>query len=284
MLPGPEEIPVFVLCGGLGTRLRNVDARPKAVIPIVRLPFLFYFLRLIGLQGFRNVHLLVGHGAEGVLTALGLGDGPSPLGEVERSILEPLTLRAHREETPQGTGGALRLARDSFGELNLIANADSYAEVVYRDLIDAHALSNDRTREGITLLGVWQEERKDYGGLQLEDHPHRAQVGSPQLKIGAEAPPPSDSVVRMRTYRVTQFLEKGITGEGWINGGVYLAGCAALDRLPDGPSSLERELLPDLARESLLHAMTCRCFFRDIGTPERLKRAEQEFRWIRARF
>lgn len=280
-----DETPVFILCGGLGTRLRKVDARPKAVIPIVRLPFLFYFLRLIGLQGFRDVHLLVGHGAEGVLSALGLGEGASSLGEVERAILEPLTLHAHREETPQGTGGALRLARDCFGELNLIANADSYAEVVYRDLIDAHALLGDRSAEGVTLLGVWQDERKDYGGLRLEAQPVDppdvpAPAGTSTTRLEARI----DPVVRMRTYRVTEFLEKGIAGEGWINGGVYLAGRAALERLPDGPSSLERQLLPELARESLLLACTCRCFFRDIGTPERLNRAEQEFRWIRARF
>ena len=269
-----------MLCGGLGTRLRKVDARPKAVIPIVRLPFLFYFLRLIGLQGFRVVHLLVGHGAEEVLTALGVDDGRSSLGPVERAILEPLTLHAHREETPQGTGGALRLARASFGELNLIANADSYAEGVYRDLIAGHELLGKRSREGITLLGAWQEERKDYGGLQLGERPSDPPDVSPPSLEG----PRIDPVIRMRTYRVAQFLEKGIAGEGWINGGVYLAGRAALDRLPDGPSSLERELLPELARESLLLAMTCRCFFRDIGTPERLRRAEQEFRWIRARF
>lgn len=278
--PCPDEIPVFVLCGGLGTRLRHVDARPKAVIPIARLPFLFYLLRLLGLQGFRTVHLLVGHGAERVLSAVGVDGSRDQLHPAERSILEPLTIEVHREESPQGTGGALRLARASFGELNLIANADSYAEVLFRDLIDAHAALGDRRDSGVTLLGVWEEERRDYGGLEMEALPVSAGASAEEERAWKEV----DEVTRLRTHRVTRFLEKGITGEGWINGGIYVAGRAALERLPEGPSSLERQVLPSLASESLLLALTCRCFFRDIGTPDRLKRAEQEFRWIRGRF
>lgn len=288
-MQAPESIPVFLLCGGLGTRLRHVDARPKAVIPIAKLPFLFYALRLLGLQGFRTIHLLVGHGSERVLSAVGI-DGRVALDPVERAILEPLTIHAHREESPQGTGGALRLARESFGELNLIANADSYAEARYRDLVDAHWLLGSRRGEGIALLGVWQEERRDYGGLEIEDRSAHEPPPEDGDGIGSESSNGElgwgqiDRVTRLRTHRVNRFLEKGVSGEGWVNGGVYLAGRAALERLPEGPSSLERKLLPDLAKEQLLLTFCCRCFFRDIGTPDRLKRAEQEFRWIRARF
>jgi D-glycero-D-manno-heptose 1,7-bisphosphate phosphatase len=98
------------------------------------------------------------------------------------------------------------------------------------------------------------------------------------------APDSAEELARRRTHIVTAFLEKGIAGEGWINAGVYLAGRGALARLPEGPSSLERDLLPALAGDSLLLALRCRCFFRDIGAPDRLQPAQHEFRWIRARF
>ncbi|MCA9728126.1 MAG: hypothetical protein KC729_10615 [Candidatus Eisenbacteria bacterium] len=324
-----ESVPVFLLCGGLGTRLRRVDARPKAVIPVAGVPFVLYLLRLLGIQGFREIHLLVGHGAERVLTTLGLDPAPeagagtsppaapaneppfeadlppgatrqtdpargpadevvaggstseadpamrtSPSNPLVPEILRPLTLCVHREPEPMGTGGALSLARGCFGDYNLILNADSYAESIYPDLWIAHAELGEKTADGLTLLAVWQDDRSDYGGLAL---------GAAALE-GEEEEATDAAILRRRTHSVTSFLEKGITGPGWINGGVYLAGRGALERLPDGPSSLERKLLPELVRDSRLYALRSRCFFRDIGTPDRLRAAQQEFRRIRSRF
>jgi D-glycero-alpha-D-manno-heptose 1-phosphate guanylyltransferase len=233
----PRSVPVFVLCGGLGTRLRGHEERPKAVIEVAGRPFLAYVLRLLRLQGFRQVVLLLGHGAEDV-----------------RSAFSGAGIEYRTEATPLGTGGALAAARDGFAGVNLVLNGDSYAEAVYPDLLREHARHARRSGQAVTLLAVWAEDAADYGGLALD-----------------------------QDRRVTAFLEKGRGGPGWINAGVYVAGGRFLRGLPAGPSSLERDHLPLLAAQGLLRALPARCFFRDIGTPERLAAAREEFRAIATR-
>jgi NDP-sugar pyrophosphorylase family protein len=347
--PDAAEIPVFVLCGGRGTRLRKVESRPKSVIPVAGLPFLAYSLRLLRLQGFRKLHLLLGTGAEAVLRGLGLdeaggteegvrsgtdgdpaggkpaggdptaGDpgGGEPAGPrgarsakgsafsigVPRRLVPAngspaagFDVHGFREASPMGTGGALGLARAAAGEVNLILNGDSYAEAIYSDLLGAHIQPRSEAGAGshaqagadtdaeagaeshakagtefhaapraevhatsgdaplITLLAVWEPARGDYGGLELDGQ-----------------------------GRVRAFREKAAGGSGWINGGVYVAGRGLFDRLPEGACSLERDILPPLAAEGRVCAVKSRCFFRDIGTPSRLRRAQQEFSWIRRR-
>jgi NDP-sugar pyrophosphorylase family protein len=233
----PRSVPAFVLCGGLGTRLRGHEARPKAVIEVAGRPFLTYALRLLRLQGFRRIVLLLGHGADEVRRAFS-GAG------VESQV----------EAEPLGTGGALAAARELFARVNLVLNGDSYAEAVYPDLLREHARHGRHSGGAVTLFAVWVDDAVDYGGLALDDE-----------------------------GRVTGFLEKGRSGPGWINAGVYAAGGRFLRGLPAGPSSLERDHLPALAARGLLRALPARCFFRDIGTPERLAAAREEFRVIAAR-
>lgn len=235
--PRPRSVPAFILCGGLGTRLRKVEARPKAIVPVAGLPFLSYPLRLLWLQGFRQVHLLLGQGAGEIRALLG---GPG--------------LEFSEEREPLGTGGALGLVRERAARVNLILNGDSYAEALYTDLLEEHARRGPEAGEGVVLLALRMEDVSEYGALNLD----------------------SDG-------RVTAFLEKGLSGPGWINAGVYAAGQSFLRKLPDGPHSLERDVLPALAAAGRLWAVKQRFFFRDIGTPERLAAAQKEFLWIRNR-
>jgi len=58
-----SEIPILILAGGLGTRLRPAfDSGPKSMAPIGGRPFLEYLLLQIQEAGFRNVVLCVGYG------------------------------------------------------------------------------------------------------------------------------------------------------------------------------------------------------------------------------
>lgn len=235
----PGDCQVFLLCGGLGTRLRSVTAIPKAILPLRGVPFVGYTLRLLRLQGFRRLHLCLGFGAEEVL------DGVRDLwGDDELTVT--------REDAPLGTGGALGQARGHARAFNLVLNADSYLEVYFPLLLGA--VPGGPTPPGATMFAVWEDDRRDYGGLELD-----------------------------REGRVTGFLEKGASGPGWINAGVYWMEKGLLDRIPDGASSLERDLLAPLAREGGLRAVRTRAFFRDVGTPERLRLAKREFLMLERR-
>ncbi len=233
-----EALPlVLLLCGGLGTRLRDVDARPKAIVPVAGRPFGAYLLRLLRVQGFERVHFLLGVGADAVSDALP---------ELARlSGFAEAALSSTTEPSPLGTGGALAHAIDSAEQLNLILNADSFAEVDYVAMVRQHR-AEARPGEA-SLLALSVEDRGDYGSLELSEDSH-----------------------------VLGFHEKGERGPGWVNGGAYLLDLRTMTELPVGKSSLELDLFPRLARETRLRGFRAQGFFRDIGTPDRLAAAQLE--------
>jgi glucose-1-phosphate cytidylyltransferase len=61
----PSDVPVFVLCGGLGTRLKEeTEFRPKPMVPIGDEPILAHILRLYRRHGFERFVLCLGFKAE----------------------------------------------------------------------------------------------------------------------------------------------------------------------------------------------------------------------------
>lgn len=107
----------FVLCGGLGTRLRSVlSDRPKSMALIGEVPFLQLLLQGLKAQGVEEVILGTGYRADQIESFFGTG--------------EMLGLRLHysREEEPLGTGGALKLAEELLSDPALVMNGDSFVE------------------------------------------------------------------------------------------------------------------------------------------------------------
>ena len=89
-------LPVVVLCGGLGTRLRIAVAdRPKALATVGESSFLAMQLELLRDRGARQFVLCVGHKAEQIEAAF--GDGSA-------SVCESTTRATARSSS--GTGGA----------------------------------------------------------------------------------------------------------------------------------------------------------------------------------
>ena len=60
-----SDVPVFVLCGGLGTRLREeTELRPKPMVPVGNRPILWHIMRTYSHHGFRRFILCLGYKAE----------------------------------------------------------------------------------------------------------------------------------------------------------------------------------------------------------------------------
>jgi D,D-heptose 1,7-bisphosphate phosphatase len=142
------------------------------------------------------------------------------------------------EREPRGTGGALALAAAHLDERFLLLNGDTLFDLNYLDLATR---LDDGALAAVALRRVDDVSR--YGAA------------------------------RLRGGRVEAFAEKGGTGPGAINGGVYVVRREAVERLPAGPSSLERDLLPGLASEGRLAGAVYDRFFVDIGVPEALAAA-----------
>jgi NDP-sugar pyrophosphorylase family protein len=112
-----RAIRAFVLCGGLGTRLRPVLADlPKSMALISGTPFLQLLLDRLRSQGVDDLILGTGYMAEKIEGYFGSGDKFA------------LRIRYSREHEPLGTGGALKLAEPLITDPVVVLNGDSYVE------------------------------------------------------------------------------------------------------------------------------------------------------------
>ncbi len=223
----------FVLAGGLGTRLRpRFGDLPKPLAPLGGRPFLARQLEWLRGKGILRAVILAGYGAEQVREAL--GDGAALGMSIEYSI----------EETPLGTGGALKLAQRFVDGPVLVVNGDTLGEA------DPWALERDRWEHGAIA------------GVAL----YRVEDAAARGRVDIDGP------------RVTRFVEKDpdYRGAAWVNGGQYAFAPSLWRLLPEGPSSLERDVLPRLAAEGRVIGARCPGRFWDIGTPEDFERAERE--------
>ncbi len=146
------------------------------------------------------------------------------------------------EKEPLGTGGAVKLALPlTSGPEVLVMNGDSYAEL------------------DLAAFAAFHAERAAAFTLALRRVPDAGRYGRVAAGPGGA---------------VESFEEKRPgAGEGLVNAGVYLASRAALDALPEGRSSLERDLLPGLCGRGLYGFETGGKFI-DIGLPETYRAAD----------
>src|ERR671931_196814 len=57
-----EDIPVVILCGGMGTRLKEETERvPKPLVTIGEMPILWHIMKIYGHHGFRRFILCLGY-------------------------------------------------------------------------------------------------------------------------------------------------------------------------------------------------------------------------------
>ena len=62
-----ENIPVVILCGGKGFRLREfTETLPKALVPIGNMPILLHVMKIYAQQGYRRFVLALGYKGEDI--------------------------------------------------------------------------------------------------------------------------------------------------------------------------------------------------------------------------
>ena len=139
---GPQpttELPVFVLAGGKGTRLRPLTLKkPKPLIEVGGETLLDRTIRRCVSHGFRNFYISVNYLKEQVIDHLN-----SSSFEFSFSVVE--------EESPLGTAGPLALLPKSEKRNILVVNADVIHEVNLRDLVKQHDQDNGDITVAIRL-------------------------------------------------------------------------------------------------------------------------------------
>lgn len=227
-----EPMEAIILAGGLGTRLSSrLTNLPKPMAPIGSRPFLELLLDQLIVAGAARAILSVGHLRQVILDTF-------------RDSYRGLPLLYAIEDTPLGTGGAIRQALGQAHESSvLVLNGDTYLDADFASMLSLHA-SNGRA---LTMAVTPVEDTARYGGVIIA------------------------------ASRIAGFVEKGRRGPGWINAGAYV-----LSRdfpWPDAlPSrfSFETDVLVSTLNHLRPNAFLHKGYFLDIGVPEDLDRAQVE--------
>jgi NDP-sugar pyrophosphorylase family protein len=230
-----------ILAGGLGTRLLPLtEVIPKPMVQVGGVPYLRHQLQLLASQDIRDIVLLTGYLGEQIEDYF--SDGAS-MG---------LRISYSREQSPLGTGGALRQAREMLQDSFLLIYGDSYLPIRYADALERLDSSG---AEGVVV--VYDNRLADTSvknNIELDDSGY-----------------------------VSRYEKDSPDRLSFVEAGVLAFRRSIIDWLPEGIVSLEKEIFPRLIAARKLAALVTAERFYDIGTPDRLVAIEALFSAERAR-
>ncbi len=146
------DVDFFVLCGGLGTRLRAVTGEtPKVMAEVQGEPFLDFLIRYLARQGVRRVILCAGYKAESLQAHY-------------RKKFKDMDLMFSIEREPLGTGGAFKNAEHLVkSDVVFGLNGDCFTPVKYPEMFAFH-----QSKKALaTLVGVRVEGNRDFGTIVM---------------------------------------------------------------------------------------------------------------------
>jgi glucose-1-phosphate cytidylyltransferase len=239
------EIPVFILCGGLGTRLKEMtDFRPKPMVPIGPDPILLHIMKHYSRFGFCKFILCMGYKSEIIRdyflnfyarnsdVSIELKTNSIEVHSVDHSCDWKVTLAYTGELTM--TGG--RIARAA---ARYLGDAEHYA-ITYGD--------------GLTDADL---------SAELDYHLSHGKIGT---VLGVN-PPSRFGEFRMEGKELVEFVEKPELHSAWINGGYFFFRRSFGQYLsPAEDCVLEREPLSKLARDGQLAVFQHRRFWACMDT------------------
>lgn len=232
-----------ILAGGEGTRLRPLTlALPKPIVPVVDRPLLRHQIDLLSSAGVEEIVFCLAYRPEKVERVF--GDGRS-LGK---------RIRYAVEQTPLGTGGAVKNAEPFLDDTTVVLNGDVLADVDLPAVVAAHRRSGAQA----TLVLTPVPNPSAYGLVETDT-----------------------------TGRVRRFIEKPDRGQittNTINAGIYVLETRVLGLMPEAVNhSIERAFFPALlARGEHVHAYLHPGYWIDIGTPAKYLQVQRDI--LRQRF
>lgn len=243
-LPAIQDLPVVILCGGQGTRLREeTEYRPKPMVEIGDRPILWHIMKVYGAYGVRRFILCLGykgwvikqyflryHELERDFTVT--MDGSRELQFHNEAGNEPWAVTCAETGDDAGTGARLwRVQKYIDTPTFFFTYGDAVGDIDLPALLDLHR------REGrvATVTGVHPTSR--YGEMKT-DGP-----------------------------RVAEFNEKPTVAEGSVSGGFFVFERKVFDYLNDDPQLfLELEPLQKLARDGELSVHLHERFWHPMDT------------------
>lgn len=237
--PG-AELPIVILAGGLGTRLREETAfRPKPMVDVGGRPLLWHIMKMYDHYGFRRFVLPVGYLGDMIKAYfLSYADRQTDFtvetrsGSLVRHDDPPESWRVTVVDTGLDTmtGGRIRRLDRYLPGRFMVTYGDGVADVPIDRLLAFH---------------------EAHGRLAT---------------LTAVRPPSRFGAINLDGDRVEQFAEKPQAEAGWINGGFMVFEHEVLSYLKDDSTVLEREPLERLARDGQLMAYRHHGFWEPMDT------------------
>jgi len=239
------SVPVFILCGGLGTRLKEeTEFRPKPMVLIGERPILFHVMRIYSQHGFRRFVLCLGFKADYVKDYFSNWH----LHNTDCTIkLKTNEVIAH--ERLHDLDWEVTLAYT--GEKNMTGSRIAQATRKY--------------------LGASQHFAVTYGdGLTNADLAEEFSFHLSHPKLGTVLgvnPPSRFGEIKVEGEKVLEFAEKPDIEGHWINGGYFFFHRDFLKYVSEEESCvLEREPLVRLARDGQLNIFKHRGYWACMDT------------------
>ncbi|MGB4779626.1 sugar phosphate nucleotidyltransferase [Microbacterium sp.] len=238
------EVPVVILCGGMGTRIREASEKlPKPLIEIGGRPILWHIMKIYSAHGFRRFVLPLGYkgdqirdffleyGQQGrdVTVSLATGDA-SWYGD---RLTEDWEVTMVETGIETGTGARIKRVEKYLDHPYFLQTyGDGIGDVDIAALYDQHVASGKIS----TVTGVHPTSR--FGEMHVDG-------GS-----------------------VVEFNEKPTMADGWVSGGFFVHKREMVDRyLDDDPDLLlEKSPLQRLAHDGELGVFTHEGFWMGMDT------------------
>lgn len=244
-----KDIPVVILCGGMGTRLaEQTDIRPKPMVEIGGRPFLWHIMKHYSYYGFNEFILALGYKGEFIKRfflnfhalcqdfTVSVEDGK--IHTINHN--EPEPWQVHLVDTGQTTltGGRLKCLETLIGDRTFMM---TYGDGVSNVNLDTLLKFHQNNKGLVTLTAVRPPAR--FGALEFEGN------------------------------QIRHFKEKSTLHEGWINGGFFVIKSEALGYIKEDVM-WEHAPMEKLAREGELYAYKHEGFWQCMDTGRDLKYLE----------
>ena len=155
-----------------------------------------------------------------------------------------VSIKYVKEEDLLGTGGAIKNAKDVLGEQFLALNGDSIFLVDIKSMVKFH---RDNGAD-LTISLAQVKEKSKFGNVKTNEK-----------------------------SQIMEFIEKGDSPTGLINGGIYYFEKSKFDwqSLPD-KFSIERDFFPQVIKNKRVFGFVSDSYFIDIGTEEDYEKFEKD--------
>jgi len=227
----------IILAGGFGTRLRPLtDNIPKPLLSIKGKPIIEHAILNLRKHGIKEIILSIGYMADKIKEYF--KDGNKLGVNISYCI----------EESPLGTGGAIKEAAKGINETFIAINGDNLADFDWTAMLKEHNQNNAK----ITLALFPVEDVTQFGIADLDK----------------------------KTNKIIRFIEKPSLEEApsnLSNSGGYIIEPEALYILPDGKSSIERDCFEKLAKKGVVYAYIHKGKWLATDTLEKYNLAEKEW-------